>query len=60
VLQERRYQIFLSSTYDDLREERQAVTQSILALGHLAAGMELFPASDLAQLDLIKRVIRRK
>ena len=57
MLQERRYQIFLSSTYDDLRAERQAATQSILAMGHLAAGMELFPASDLTQLDLIKRVI---
>lgn len=57
MLQERRYQVFLSSTYDDLREERQAATQSILAMGHLAAGMELFPASDLAQLDLIRRVV---
>ncbi len=57
MLQERRFQIFLSSTYDDLREERQAATQSILAMGHLAAGMELFPASDLSQLDLIQRVI---
>lgn len=54
---DRRYQIFLSSTYDDLRNERQAATQSILAMGHLAAGMELFPASDLSQIDLIKRVI---
>lgn len=57
MLLDRRYQIFLSSTYEDLREERQAATQSILAMGHLAAGMELFPASDLSQLDLIKRVI---
>ena len=57
MLLERRYQVFLSSTYDDLREARQAATQSILAMGHLAAGMELFPASDLTQLDLIKRVI---
>jgi len=57
MLMERRYQIFLSSTYDDLRLERQAATQSILAMGHLAAGMELFPASDLTQMDLIKRVI---
>lgn len=57
MLIERRYQVFLSSTYDDLRLERQAATQSILAMGHLAAGMELFPASDLSQLDLIKRVI---
>ena len=57
MLQDRRFQVFLSSTYEDLRLERQAATQSILSLGHLAAGMELFPASDLSQLDLIKRVI---
>lgn len=54
---DKRYQIFLSSTYDDLRLERQQATQSILALGHLPAGMELFPASDLSQWELIKRVI---
>lgn len=54
---DRRYQVFLSSTYDDLRLERQQATQSILALGHLPAGMELFPASDLSQWELIKRVI---
>lgn len=57
MLIDKRYQIFLSSTYEDLREARQAATQSILAMGHLAAGMELFPASDLSQIDLIKRVI---
>lgn len=57
MLLDRRYQVFLSSTYDDLRSERQAATQSILAMGHIAAGMELFPASDLSQFDLIKRVI---
>lgn len=57
MLSDRRYQIFLSSTYEDLRQERQAATSSILSLGHIAAGMELFPATDLSQLDLIKKVI---
>ena len=52
-----RYQVFLSSTYDDLREERQQATQAILEMGHFPAGMELFPASDQTQADLIKRVI---
>ncbi len=54
---DRRYQIFLSSTYEDLRIERQQATQSVLALGHLPTGMELFPASDLSQWELIKKVI---
>jgi hypothetical protein len=57
MFSDKRYQVFLSSTYDDIRVERQQATQSILALGHLPAGMELFPASDLSQWELIKRVI---
>lgn len=52
-----RYQVFVSSTYDDLREERQQVTQAILEAGSFPAGMELFPASDDSQWKLIKRVI---
>lgn len=52
-----RFQVFISSTYEDLREERQQTTQAILTMGHMPAGMELFPASDLSQTELIKRVI---
>lgn len=52
-----RYQVFLSSTYEDLRAERQEVTQAILEAGHFPSGMELFPASDDSQWELIKRVI---
>jgi hypothetical protein len=52
-----RYQVFVSSTYEDLREERQQATQAILEAGSFPAGMELFPASDDSQWELIKRVI---
>lgn len=52
-----RYQVFVSSTYEDLREERQQATQAILEMGHFPAGMELFPASDQSQADLIRRVV---
>jgi len=52
-----RYQIFLSSTYEDLRGERQQATQAILEAGYFPSGMELFPASDDTQWDLIKSVI---
>jgi hypothetical protein len=52
-----RYQIFVSSTYEDLREERQQATQAILEAGCFPSGMELFPASDDTQWELIKRVI---
>jgi len=52
-----RYQVFISSTYDDLREERQQATQAILEIGCFPSGMELFPASDDTQWELIKHVI---
>src|ERR1700746_1817796 len=52
-----RYQVFVSSTYADLREERQQATQAILEAGCFPSGMELFPASDDTQWELIKRVI---
>src|ERR1700730_11950106 len=52
-----RYQVFVSSTYDDLRAERQQATQAILEAGFFPSGMELFPASDDAQWELKKRVI---
>jgi hypothetical protein len=57
MLADVRYQVFVSSTYDDLREERQQATQAILEMNHMPAGMELFPASDLSQWELIKAVI---
>src|SRR5882757_6790878 len=52
-----RYQVFVSSTFEDLREERQQATQAILEAGFFPSGMELFPASDDTQWELIKRVI---
>ena len=54
---EKRYQVFVSSTFTDLQVERQAVMQALLSLDHFPAGMELFPASDDDQWALIKGVI---
>jgi len=54
---EKRYQVFVSSTYRDLGEERQQVMQALLELDCIVAGMELFLASDDDQWTLIKRVI---
>lgn len=53
----KRYQVFVSSTYQDLTDERAAVIQAILNLEHLPAGMEMFPAANADQMTLIKRVI---
>lgn len=53
----KRLQVFVSSTYLDLIEERQAAVSAILKSGHIPAGMELFTAGDKSQLDIIKRWI---
>ncbi len=54
---EKRYQVFVSSTFEDLIEERQEVMQALLELDCIPAGMELFPAANDDQWTLIKRVI---
>lgn len=38
----KKMQIFVSSTYEDLRDERQKMVEAILDAGHIPAGMELF------------------
>jgi Domain of unknown function (DUF4062) len=52
-----RYQVFVSSTYADLREERRRVIEAVIESNCIPAGMELFPASDEEQFEFIKRVI---
>src|SRR5665648_10081 len=52
-----KYQVFVSSTYKDLQEERQEVMQALLELDCIPVGMELFPAADDDQWTLIKRLI---
>lgn len=54
---DKRYQIFISSTFADLVDERKAIQQAVLSLSHFPAGMELFPATNDDQWDLIKSVI---
>ncbi len=54
---DKRYQVFVSSTYEDLQEERQEVMHALLELDCIPAGMELFPAANEDQWTLIKQVI---
>jgi Domain of unknown function (DUF4062) len=54
---DKRYQVFVSSTFLDLAEERKQVIQALLELDCIPYGMELFQASDDDQWTLIKRVI---
>lgn len=54
---DKRYQVFVSSTFEDLQEERKEVMQALLELDCIPSGMELFPASNDDQWTLIKNVI---
>ena len=54
---DKRYQVFISSTYSDLKEERSRVMKSIMDMDCIPAGMELFPAVDEEQFEFIKRII---
>lgn len=54
---QKKYQVFVSSTYEDLREERQEIMHALLELDCIPSGMELFPAASEDQWTLIKGVI---
>jgi hypothetical protein len=54
---DKRYQVFVSSTFLDLKEERAAVVSALLQLDAIPSGMELFPAADDDAWTLIERVI---
>jgi len=56
-VKEKKYQVFVSSTYEDLKEERAAVSQTLLDLGCIPVGMEQFPASSMSQMDYIKKML---
>jgi hypothetical protein len=53
----RKLQVFVSSTFQDLIEERQAAVSAILKSGHIPAGMELFTSADKSQMQTIKKWI---
>jgi len=57
-IKNRKLQVFVSSTFTDLREERQAAVEAILSTGNIPAGMELFAAGDQSQMEVIKEWIR--
>jgi hypothetical protein len=54
---EKHYQVFVSSTYADLQEERSHVFRTLMEMDCIPAGMELFPAIDEEQFEFIKKVI---
>lgn len=55
---EKKYQVFVSSTYEDLQEERKKVMEALLQMNCFPVGMEYFNASDASQWEVIKSLIR--
>ena len=54
---QKKYQIFISSTYEDLKAERQKVQDAILSMYHFPIGMEMFSAGDEEQWQTIQETI---
>lgn len=55
---DKKYQVFVSSTYEDLHEERKKVMEALLQMNCFPVGMEYFNASDDSQWEVIKSLIR--
>ena len=53
----KKYQVFISSTYTDLKEERMAVTQCLLDNDCIPVGMERFPATGMTQMEYIAKML---
>jgi hypothetical protein len=56
-MEKKRYQVFVSSTYVDLKDARSAVFDTLTKIDCIPAGMEVFPAFDEEQLEYIKSII---
>lgn len=54
---DKRYSVFISSTFEDLKEERQAVQDSVISSGDFPVQMETFPAADEDQFAFIQSLI---
>ncbi len=53
----KKYQVFISSTYSDLIEQRKKALDILLMADCIPAGMEAFVATDDEQFNVIKKVI---
>lgn len=51
---DKKFQVFISSTYEDLKTERQKVQDIVLSMYQIPIGMEMFSAADEEQWEIIK------
>lgn len=56
-MHDKRYSVFISSTFEDLKDERRAVQDTVITAGDFPVQMEYFPATDEAAFDLIKSLL---
>lgn len=54
---DKKYQVFVSSTFEDLKEEREKVIETLLNKNCIPVGMEYFPAADDEQMTIIRQLI---
>lgn len=54
---DKKYQVFVSSTYEDLKQERSAVIAALLKAGFIPTGMEYFTATSKTQWEVIEEII---
>ncbi|MPY67297.1 DUF4062 domain-containing protein [Deinococcus sp. SDU3-2] len=54
---DKRYTVFVSSTYEDLKSHRDAVIRAIMRAGHIPLGMEAFGAANASQWKVITKTI---
>lgn len=57
VPMEKRYQVFVSSPFEDLEHERQRVAWALQRMDCIPSGMEMFPATSDDQWTVIQKVI---
>jgi len=53
----RRYQVFISSTFDDLKEERKAAIEAVVERGHIPIALDRFSPANASDLEVIKKAM---
>jgi hypothetical protein len=56
---QKKYQVFISSTFRDLADERQDAMRAVLDLGDIPSGMEYFPPLAVRQPMAARNQTRR-
>lgn len=53
----KKYQVFISSTFENLKEGRETVIETLLNKNCIPVGMEYFPTANYEQMTIIKQLI---